>query len=241
LSGPESHDPGKKVPYEEEAILIRGRVDELERQQAEDKKKDDEYKQRQLSFNRLLVGLTFALVIASVFADGISIWQASIANRASEAATSAANTAYETLHIAYRPRITVLGISQEHTLDNGRIHVTFTAPNYGPAPARNVRMFRFDNVSGWNQTVSLPYGDELPDEPRVILPKGNGGDGYGVNGKRIISSEELEGLKAGTLVGTFSILIEYEGDFSIVHHAETCTLFTLQPYNTVCPWPVRND
>jgi hypothetical protein len=159
---------------------------------------------------------------------------------ATGAAIKSADTASDTLHIAYRPRIAILGITPQG-LENNRLHVTFTAPNFGPVPAKNVKVFLYDNVSTQNQAVRLAYSSELPDEPKVILPRGESGDGYGVNGRQVISQTELDGLKTGTLFATFSILIEYQDDFSIVHRAETCALFTLKSYSTVCPWPVQND
>jgi hypothetical protein len=97
LSDSGKDDSDKKVPYENEALLNRGRVDELERQQVADKDNEKNYKNRQLSFNGRLVGLTLALVITSAIADGISIWEGRIANRASNAATSAAQTAHQSL------------------------------------------------------------------------------------------------------------------------------------------------
>ena len=53
---------------------------------------------------------------------------------------------------------------------------------------------------------------------------------------------ELDGLIKGTLRATFSVLIVYDDDLGKeTHHVEYCDVFTLQPYNDICPWPVRSD
>jgi hypothetical protein len=154
------------------------------------------------------------------------------------ATQTAADVASKTMKLVYRPRIAIEGMTQDQKLANGRLRVTFSVLNEGPFAARNVKLFRFDNVSTRAQAVRLPYGQERSDLPKTIRVKG---DNYGIEGEKIISDTQLSGLKDGTLFATFSVLIEYEDDFSQVHHAETCTMFTFQPYNEVCPWPVQND
>jgi hypothetical protein len=62
-----------------------------------------------------------------------------------------------------------------------------------------------------------------------------------ITGQKVLTASELSGLQDGTLYATFSILVTYDDDFGEAHHAEYCGLFTLQPYNDICPWPVRND
>jgi hypothetical protein len=172
--------------------------------------------------------------------------------RSANAARDAANTADKTMKLSFRPRITLLGINPsimqnevkgklQTTLDHGRLYVGIELFNTGPLAARNVRFFRFDNVGTRDKITKLAY-EELFGESKVIPPKtGNSGPGMAIFGKRIIANSELEGLKSGTLVATFSILVAYDDDFGITHHTEYCDLFTLQPYNDICPWPVQND
>ncbi len=130
-----------------------------------------------------------------------------------------------------------------HTeLDKGRLRVSIDVPNMGPFPARNVRFFRYDTVTPRDQIAKRPYQTELLGEPKTIYPKVEGGSsGMAITGQKVISPEDLEGLKVGTLWATFSILIVYDDDFGDTHHTEYCDIFTLQPYNDICPWPVQND
>jgi hypothetical protein len=160
----------------------------------------------------------------------------------------------EGVTLTLRPRILIAGISPsvqtmvngklETQLADGKLVVAPTIYNYGPSPAKNVRWFVYDNISTREQAGRLAY-KELFGEPKVILSK-PGGEIYGGNfltitGIRQITPEELSGLESGTLWATFSILIQYDDDGGKTHHAEYCDLFTLKPYNDICPWPVQND
>jgi hypothetical protein len=93
-----------KPPSEAGALIIEGRIEALEREQQEDKKRDNEYKQRQLRFNKLLVIFTGGLLLAAVIANSISIYQsvqskksADAAKQSADAAKKAADTADATL------------------------------------------------------------------------------------------------------------------------------------------------
>jgi hypothetical protein len=92
--GDPNQDPSR---YVGDAILLPDRVQQLERESAEAKKRDEKYKDEQLSLDRRMVRFTGLLVITSVIAGGISIWQATIARRSANAAKSAAQTAADTL------------------------------------------------------------------------------------------------------------------------------------------------
>jgi len=196
-------------------------------------------------------GVGVATLIALVFYTVYTARQWHQMKRAADAAKNTANTAYETMKLAYRPRVTLLGINPlaqsmingklVTTLNNGRLKVGIDLPNNGPFPARNVRFFRFDNISPHDQITKLPY-EELMGEPKVIPPKvSNSGTGLAIFGKRKVSNAELIQLQKGNLWATFSILVIYNDDFGDTHHTEYCGIFTLQPYNDVCPWPVQND
>jgi hypothetical protein len=168
------------------------------------------------------------------------------------ATQKAAETARDTFRLTYRPRLKILGLTQDQAmvdgkvqtnLDKGRLRVRIDVPNTGPFPARNVRFFRYDDVSTLDHIMKHRYGDELLGEPKLIPPRADGGwsSEMTITGEKALAPEEVAGLQRGTLYATFSILIAYDDDFGETHHAEYCGLFTLQPYNDICPWSVRND
>jgi len=150
-----------------------------------------------------------------------------------------------------RPRLTITGFSPQPTtsgtqqpLDRGRLHINISIPNYGPMPARNVRLYTFDSVTSWNGVVKLHYGGQHWDAPQVIFTTPiTGPPSLGLSSNRILSVDEIKGLISHDLVATFSILVKYDDDWGITHRAEYCGEFTFQPspWSQTCPWPVHND
>ena len=88
----EPQKSGGDLPRVGDAYLIK-RFDAVEHEQAEAKKRDDHHKTQQLEFNRKLVRYTLGLFVVSALGTGISVWQSLIAQRAANAAKSAADTA----------------------------------------------------------------------------------------------------------------------------------------------------
>lgn len=91
-----------KSSYEGEPLLIEGRIGALEREQKEDKKRDEEYKRRQLRFNRLLVVFTLGLLLTALIADGISIFQSIQSRRSAVAATKSADASFVAADVAQK-------------------------------------------------------------------------------------------------------------------------------------------
>lgn len=198
-----------------------------------------------------------AVIAASVYAaiaayQGIQMKKATKATeKAAAAAQSAATTANNTFRLTYRPRLSIPIITPNletsagvlnTNLDKGRMTVRIDVPNTGPFPARNVKFFRYDNVSRLDQVAQRPYGEALLGEPDFIPPKAEGGaTGMIITGQKVLSSSDLAGLINGTLYATFSIMVVYDDDLGETHHAEYCHLFTFRGYSEFCPWPVRND
>lgn len=87
-------------PRDGEALIIENRIDEVEREQAAAKLRDEEYKNEQLELNRALTKYTRwlafcavgSLLVAAV-AGGISWYQAKIAKISADAAHSSAESA----------------------------------------------------------------------------------------------------------------------------------------------------
>lgn len=170
--------------------------------------------------------------------------------KSTKAAQDAAETAKDTLKLTYRPRITITKIYPQENLDNGKLAVGFSVLNYGPITARNVRVFRFENVSDLDHASRLPYGKQpLRDYPKMLAP--TKADDWEIYGEKILSSQQIQSLARrddlpitpSRQVATFSVLVEYQGDLPEIHHAEACILFTLPPQRwwTYCPWPAQID
>jgi hypothetical protein len=92
-------DQEKEIRYESGGIVIdtRARLDEIEREQVQSKRRDAKYKDDQLATNRKMASFTLALVLCSVATGGVSIWQALIAQQNANAAKNSAEAANGTL------------------------------------------------------------------------------------------------------------------------------------------------
>lgn len=90
------HDQGdreKKIPYEGEAILLNSRIEDLEREQKDEKRRDEGYKNLQLQTNKRLAWFTGGLLVTSFIANLIYLDLAIISRRNSEAAQESAAAA----------------------------------------------------------------------------------------------------------------------------------------------------
>jgi hypothetical protein len=253
LASGDEKQPEHKPPYIDESLVINTRLNEIQREQREEKEEQRKFQRDQLRFNKVLAWFTGLLFLTSAVSDLLLLRQTSIGKESADAARKSADTAAAVFKLTYRPRLKFVGITpavQSYVngelrtqSDNGRLRVTIDLPNLGPYSARNVRFFKYDNVSARDRITKLAY-EELLGEPKLIPPKAEGGfsSSMTIVGKKVITPTELTGLQNGTLWATFSILITYDDDFEQqIHHAEYCDLFTLQPYNDICPWPVQND
>jgi hypothetical protein len=77
LSQQEQDERSKKLPFEDEALIINGKIEDLHSRREEYLQKNDEYQQRQLLFNRWLTLTTVGLLFTSLFANAIS-WYATL-------------------------------------------------------------------------------------------------------------------------------------------------------------------
>ena len=99
------------LPFESEAIPLRGPLDEKEREKAERDKRQDEYKKHdeehksrqveiakgQLSAARKMVDVTIAVLFCGIIGSAVALYQATVTKISAEAARSASITAVETL------------------------------------------------------------------------------------------------------------------------------------------------
>ena len=92
-------DQDKEIRYENGGIVINvgARLDEIEREQVESKRRDAKYKDDQLATNRNMARFTLALVLCSIGTGAVAIWQAQIAQQSANAAKSSAEVSKATL------------------------------------------------------------------------------------------------------------------------------------------------
>jgi integrase len=93
LSNQQEGNPKTKIPGEGEAIIIESPAEVLEREEADRKRRDDEYKQHQLGFDKWLTIFTLCLVLTSIFSDVIIWYQGQTARTAADAAQESAAAA----------------------------------------------------------------------------------------------------------------------------------------------------
>lgn len=93
LATEEEQDRTSSIRYQGDAILLNDRLAEVEREQAESKKRDNEYKNQQLELNRRTANLTLWLVVCTAFLGGVGLYQAYVSGLSADAAQSAANAA----------------------------------------------------------------------------------------------------------------------------------------------------
>lgn len=166
MSPAEQDRRNKKLPFEEEALIIKGEIEDLKTKQAEQEKRDEEYKRSQFRFNRLVTWFTGGLLITSVIAGCISIYMAYVTKQSADAANVAAQAAsaqVEAAKAAQRAFVTFSGITVKHFgLKKGQVTgvaVDIQWRNTGGSAARTV----FSRINASERADELPEGFNYPD------------------------------------------------------------------------------
>ena len=74
MSDDRTDDESQQVHYESGIPIIDARLSKMERKQAEDQRREQEYKDRQIRLNKALVFVTAALVASAVVTGGLQLW-----------------------------------------------------------------------------------------------------------------------------------------------------------------------
>jgi hypothetical protein len=171
----DKEDQRKRQPEQEgEALLIKGRVAELEREQEEARKRDEDYKKRQTLYSKRVAWFTGALVLTSLITNLIYLDMSCTARKSANAAKSAAGTAADTLkamqdqfNIDERPYVWM-------SKDQNQIEYFETAKqiawkwqytNDGKTPANNIRIWQYMRIGDRDIPAMGPlpiYGGPLP-------------------------------------------------------------------------------
>jgi len=203
-----------------------------------------EFARRQVETNERLASFTFVLMLATVFAMVVAIWQGTISQRTANAAKSAADTADKTLqHIiandaassasslakfkeeerAYvAPSYAVMS-NPPNCLVNGepRIYVDIHFVNSGRTPALGVQLIRY-----------ATFGDRAEETiRRMKVPPysyskgnmlGNVGDRWGTAPTGPVDSDTTQKLINGQLVVYIFGVIQYLDIFKQYHETGFC-------------------
>ena len=86
--------------YNGDAYLLPGRIERLEQQAADSRKREQQYREEQLTTNRRIAQFTGLLVLCTLATAGVAMWQAHISNKAANAARQAAQAAIANNDIA---------------------------------------------------------------------------------------------------------------------------------------------
>ena len=91
MSTDEERERQPQIEQAGEALLIKGRVTELERKEVAARKRDDDYKERQTLYSQRVAWFTGALVLTSIVTNIIYLDMSCTARKSTEAARIAAN------------------------------------------------------------------------------------------------------------------------------------------------------
>lgn len=123
-----------------DAVLLESRLEQLEREQREAKERDETYKAAQVTLTGKMVRLTVYLVICTAVTGIISIWQAVIAGKSTDAALRSAEAAETSTHLA----LSTASVTQAAVLDCDPFldwssnTVSFDCENQGQAVANEM-------------------------------------------------------------------------------------------------------
>jgi len=95
MSQNEEDERRRQFEQEGEALLIKGRVTKLEHEQEESKKRDEEYKERQILYTKRVAWFTLALVLTSLVTNVIYLDMSCTARKSAESARIAANASVQ--------------------------------------------------------------------------------------------------------------------------------------------------
>jgi len=202
-------------PPIDDSLVINTRLLAIEREQAEEKKRDAQYKRKQLLFNGLTVLFTLCLVIANIVYDYLTQQIASQAKISADAAKSAAQTAESSLKSydqSFKQEQRAYLWASSYNISNPpicnvpggtRVCADVHISNSGKTPATGVRIHRYatfgpDALRTVNAmklpTYTTPSGDVL----------GTTGDKWGT-----AATDRVDDATARALIGSTTPLYVY--------------------------------
>ena len=146
----------------DEGLVINTRLLDIEREQAEQKKRDAEYKNRQLRFDKLVAYFTGGLVLVTAISNGLMLYQTRISKLSADAATLSAQQARRSANIA-QDSVTQSSKALKELLDNTTQSVDKTIGQSQKALDTTVTLWRADqkhNQKALDTTVMLSRMDQ---------------------------------------------------------------------------------
>lgn len=174
---------------------------------------------------------------------------------------------------AIRPRLVIAQLTPQPLtagglpISEGKLHVWFQVPNYGPLVADNVALCEFDELRAPNNIAPLPYSNcksgsawnygGSPVIPPITEINGMQAPGWGMDGSTTLTESDIAGLHSPNMLeAVFSVMATYDDASGRKHHAASCIIFTFQPKwgvgtegsqtigswsSKTCPWKSDND
>lgn len=236
MAGHEEYSSDKRAQYGDESLVINTRLDDLEREQKEEKRRDEDYKRKQLEFNHRTVFLTGVLVLATIAYDCVTGYIAYQAKLSADAAKSAANTAALSLNITQRAY--VFPEAATWVADGKAVNVFIR--NSGVSPATNATVQAQLTAFGGKYDVDSMVNEHNLPPPGSIgtIPAGStvrtqnlfrGADGR----------ETMGGIKNGFVSAYIYGIITYGDIFGKVYHPRFCFTYNTRDGGFVTCGPVK--
>ena len=171
---------GSSVREEGGAYVFENRLEQIEREQAESRKRDEGYKKNQINIARQQTRLTLALVVVGTLALSVAGWQADQARRSADAAVVASVGAREQSRLDQRAWVGVVGVTPPpHEVAGARVYVkegefldlSAFITNSGKTPGLNTTTrINFRTLAG-DQPFEPAYG-EITEASRPVVQPG---------------------------------------------------------------------
>ena len=232
----EEHSSDKRPQYGDESLVINTRLDDLEREQNEEKKRDEDHKRRQLRFNRFTVIFTGVLVFATIAYDCVTGYIAYQAKLSADAAKSAANTAALSLNITQRAY--VFPEAASWAADGKAVNVFIR--NSGVSPAINATVQAQLTTFGGKYDV-----DSMVNEHNLPPPGSIGTIAAGsiVRTQNLFRGADGKTAIVGTKKGFVSAyiygIITYGDIFGKLYHPRFCFTYNTRDGGFVTCGPVK--
>jgi hypothetical protein len=221
----------RKYSPADEALIIRieDRISELETEQKAEKQETKQQAKRQLRYNFSLMIFTGLLFITSVVANLMTYWQARIAGRSADAATSAALTAEAALRDAQRsflvenrPYVTVEMARLLYRPEAGRrLEASVVTRNFGKTPA----VAAMPDISIEGRTSPLPtVVTRLGSKSRLNLGA-NQGATIPVPGSAPLRADSIARLEKGEVTVYVYGFVDYMDVFGCKYTTEFCGFY----------------
>jgi hypothetical protein len=219
------NDPSKRLPWEEEALLIQGQLNELQREQAEEKKRDKDYKDRQLRFTKWLTIATIGLLIIGVIGTAISWYQSTTARITADVARRTLESSSQSFKLEQRAYLWVSSFNMSNPpicqVPGGtRICADVHVVNSGRTPANGVLIHRYATFGAMaEQTIKAM---KIPAYTSSGDMLGSVGDKWGTAATDVVDGKTARDILDGKISIYVYGVVQYLDIFGDYHETGFC-------------------